>query len=242
MQLLIDFGNSLLKWCLWADHRTIERGHIDPLALESGLRSIDWPVVDSVSICSVADQELTHAVSIYCDSLSSPECVVRQVDLASLPSWFSLGATSREQIGKDRVVAMLGAYGLGDHYCVIDAGTACTIDFVSNGEHQGGYITPGLSLARSSLTLKTARIGEIADRLYSAKLEPGRNTQQAVEHGIRMSLVSMCQHALRNAPTTLDAVIVTGGDSEWLAGHLSGPVMVRPNLVFEGIDRFFREL
>jgi len=239
MHLLIDFGNSFLKWCLWTEGGVEDRGHINPLALESGLRSIDWSVVESVLICSVADDELTHAVSVYCDSLSSPECAVRQVDLTDLPPWFSLGTTSREQIGKDRVVAMLGAFGCGKNYCVIDAGTACTIDFVSDGEHQGGYIAPGLSLARNSLSLKTARIGEVADRLYSAKLEPGRNTQQAVEHGIRMSLVAMCQSALINSHIPLNAVVVTGGDSEWLAGHLPDPVVVRPNLVFEGIARFF---
>jgi type III pantothenate kinase len=198
--------------------------------------------VESVCICSVADQQLTRAVSVYCDSLSSSESVIQQVDLNKLPSWFSLGSTAREQIGNDRVVAMLGAFGCGENYCVIDAGTACTIDFVSKGEHQGGYITPGLSLARNSLTLKTAQIGEITDRLYSAKLEPGRNTQQAVEHGIRLSLVSICQGALKNAPCQLDALIVTGGDSEWLAGHLPDTVIVRPNLVFEGIHRFFRGL
>lgn len=239
MYLLIDFGNSLLKWCLWHDGQVAEQGHIDPVALESGLRSIDWPVVQSVLICSVADQELTSAVSAYCDSLSAPKCAVQQVDLAELPTWFSLGTTSSEQIGKDRVVAMLGAFGNGDNYCVIDAGTACTIDFVSSGEHQGGYIVPGLSLARNSLTLKTARIGELADQLYSVKLEPGKNTQQAAEHGIRMSLVSMCQRALNNAPSPLDVVVVTGGDSGWLAGHLPDPIMVRPNLVLDGIHRFF---
>ena len=33
---------------------------------------------------------------------------------------------------------MLGAFGSGMNYCVIDAGH--TIDFVSNGEHEIGYI------------------------------------------------------------------------------------------------------
>ena len=137
---------------------------------------------------------------------------------------------------------MLGAFSTGANYCVIDAGTACTIDFVSNGEHQGGYILPGLSLARSSLTLGTARIGGVADRLYSAKLEPGRNTQLAVEHGIRMGLVSMCERVLRNISSPIDSVVVTGGDGEWLAGHLPDHVIVQPNLVFLGIHRFFRGL
>ncbi len=241
MDLLIDFGNSLLKWCLWVDDLVVEQGHIDPVALESGLRSIDWSLVRSVAICSVADSELTHAVSVYCDSLSAPECVVRQMDPTELPPWFSLGKTSAEQVGQDRVVAMLGAFVGETNYCVIDAGTACTIDFVSNGEHKGGYIIPGLSLARSSLTLRTSRIGGIIDRLYSGKLEPGRSTQQAVEHGIRMALVAMCESAIREALFPLHRIVLTGGDSEWLAGHLSGPVDVRPNLVFEGIHRFFQE-
>ena len=241
MDLFIDFGNSMLKWCLWVDDLIVEQGHIDPVALESGLRSIDWSLVKSVAICSVADSELTHAVSVHCDSLSAPECVVRQINLNKLPPCFSLGTTSAEQVGEDRVVAMLGAFVSGTNYCVIDAGTACTIDFVSNGEHEGGYIIPGLSLARSSLTLRTSRIGGIVDGLYSAKLEPGRNTQQAVEHGIRMALVAMSESAVRKAPFPLHRIVLTGGDGEWLAGHLSGPVEVRPNLVFEGIHRFFQE-
>ena len=241
MNLLIDFGNSLLKWCLWVDDLVIEQGQIDPIALESGLRSIDWSLVKSVAICSVADPELTHAVSVHCDSLSATECGFRQINLSELPSWFSLGTTSAKQVGQDRVVAMLGAFVSETNYCVIDAGTACSIDFVSNGEHKGGYIIPGLSLARSSLTLRTSRIGGIVDRLYSAKLEPGRNTQQAVEHGIRMALVAMCESAIREAPFPLHRIVLTGGDSEWLAGHLSGPVDVRPNLVFEGIHRFCQE-
>jgi len=242
MDLLIDFGNSLLKWCLWVDDHVVDQGHIDPVALESGLRSIDWSVVRSVAICSVSDPELTNAVSVYCNSLSVFHCGVHKMHLAHLPHWFSLGSTSADQIGADRVAAMLGAFSTGATYCVIDAGTACTIDFVSNGEHQGGYILPGLSLARSSLTLRTARIGGVADRLYSAKLEPGRNTQLAVEHGIRMSLVSMCERALHNTSSPIDSVVVTGGDGEWLAGHLPDHVIVQPNLVFLGIHRFFRGL
>ena len=115
MHLLIDFGNSLLKWCLWIDDCVADQGCIDPVALESGLRSIDWSLVESVAISSVADPELTSAVSVYCDSLSGPECKVRQIDLTSLPHWFSLGTTFPEQIGKDRVVAMLGAFGCGAH-------------------------------------------------------------------------------------------------------------------------------
>ena len=242
MNLLIDFGNSRLKWCLWQDNRVVEHDQIEVTALESGLRCIDWSIIQSVMICSVADSELTQAVSIYCDSLSAPNCEVCEVDLDQLPPVISLGSTVRDQIGKDRVMAMLGAFKPDARYCVIDAGTACTIDFVSSGEHQGGYIVPGLSLARSSLTSRTARIGQIASKLYSAKLEPGTTTQQAVEHGVRLNLIAICREALSNVQPKPDFVLVTGGDAEWVAGHLPGNVQIRPNLVFEGIARFAQRL
>ena len=94
MDLLIDFGNSLLKWCLWVDERVVDQGHIDPAALESGLRSIDWSVVQSVAICSVSDPELTHAVAVYCDSFSEPYCDILERHIEHLPNWFCLGSTS----------------------------------------------------------------------------------------------------------------------------------------------------
>ena len=238
MQCLIDFGNSRLKWSIWDGSELLDQGAIDPLALESGIRGLEWPQIDAVYLCSVADPHLTHAVAVYCDSLSSPQCLTIEVDVSQLPTWFSLGTTLPEQIGKDRVMAMLGAFAENTSYCVIDAGTACTIDYVTSGVHLGGYIVPGLALSRNGLTLQTAQIGEVTDRLYSAKLEPGRNTQQAVEHGIRMSLVAVCQRAIQQAPAALESVVITGGDSQWLSGHLSGPVTVRENLVFEGMRRF----
>ena len=53
-----------------------------------------------------------------------------------------------------------------------------------------------------------------------------------------MALVAMCELAIREALFPLHRIVLTGGDSAWLAGHLSGPVDVRSNLVFEGIRRF----
>jgi type III pantothenate kinase len=239
MILNLDLGNSRIKWQLSDAGLPAGADHIPPEALESGLRSIPWPMVNQVRLCSVASHELTQAVCVACDSLSKPECTVEQVSFDQLPSWFSLGATSPQQIGQDRVMAMLGAYRAGSTYSVIDAGTAVTIDFVSQGTHQGGLIAPGLSLSRESLIARTAQIGRVEPQLYSATLEPGRTTQNAVEHGVRRALIALAQSALRDAPQSLDRILLTGGDAEWLQGHLQGPVEYQPDLVFEGMARFF---
>lgn len=242
MILSIDLGNSRLKWQLSDAGRMIGAEQIAPEVLEPGLRSIPWPTVDAVRICSVASEELTQAVSVICDSLSHSECGVSQVTLDRLPSWFSLASTDPQQIGRDRVMAMLGAFKARTHYAVIDAGTAVTIDYVSDGAHAGGFIAPGLSLARNSLTSSTAGIGAVQPQLYSAALEPGRNTQRAVEHGVRRGLVALVQDAVQNAPIGLDRVVITGGDAEWLRGHLTREVDYQPYLVFSGMARYFASM
>ena len=56
-----------------------------------------------------------------------------------------------------------------------------------------------------------------------------------------MALVATCQSAIREAIFPLHRIVLTGGDSAWLADHLRGPVDISSNLVFEGIRRFFQE-
>lgn len=239
MELLLDFGNTRLKWRLTKQKTVIGRGYIDPLALESGLESLDWSLISSVGICSVADAWLEEAVFVCCDNLCRSGCNIREVNLEKLPKWFSLGSTSRNQIGKDRVMAMLGAYKKVISYGVVDAGTACTIDYVVDGEHKGGYVIPGLQMSRSILSEQTAQIAPLDNYLCSARLEPGHSTQVAVEHGIRISLIATVHNAIQDSPWPLNEVNVTGGDGEWLFKHLRGTAKLKNDLVFEGIHRFF---
>lgn len=242
MHLLIDFGNTRLKWCLIKLDAVIGRGSITPTQIESKLRTFDWVSISFVAICSVADSKITQNVLFSCKNLSRPDCEVREVRLERLPLWFSLGSTPKTEIGQDRVMAMLGAYQNSSSYSVIDAGTACTIDYVVDGEHKGGYIIPGLNTARIGLDKQTARIALALDYAYPKNLEPARSTQLCVEHGIRMGLIAAVQRAIYASPWPLDKVTVTGGDGEWLCEHLHGPVKLSNDLVFEGMHRFFHGL
>ena len=242
MELLLDFGNTRLKWRLTTLEAVIGRGYIDPLAFEAGLEALDWSSISLVGICSVADPLLTKAVSVCCGNLCAIGCSILEVDLEKLPQWLSLGATPKNQIGKDRVMALLGGYKKAISYGVVDAGTACTIDYVVNGEHKGGYIIPGLQMSRSILCEQTAHIALLDNNVYSSGLQPGRSTQSAVEHGVRISLIAAVDRAIKESPWPLDEVSVTGGDGEWLFKHLEGTVKLKSDLVFEGIHRFLSGL
>ena len=239
MQLLIDFGNTRLKWCLIKLDAVIGRGSIAPVQIESKLQTFDWVSISSIAICSVADSKMTRDVFVSCANLSRPDCEVREVRLEYMPPWFSLGSTPKTEVGQDRVMAMLGAYQNSSSYSVIDVGTACTIDYVVDGEHKGGYIIPGLNTARMGLDKHAARLALGDYSSWRKDLEPARSTQLCVEHGIRMGLIAAVQRAIHASPWSLDKVTVTGGDGEWLCEHLLGPVKLSHDLIFEGMRRFF---
>ena len=68
------------------------------------------------------------------------------------------------------------------------AGTALTIDLAQGQKHLGGYILPNLYLQRDSLIQNTKGI-KIPDAAFE-ELSPGRNTIDAVHHGILFGLLS----------------------------------------------------
>ncbi|MGA1207951.1 MAG: type III pantothenate kinase [Litorivicinaceae bacterium] len=235
----LDLGNTRLKW--WLDGSDwSEQGAIANDALESGLRALPWSLITEVRIGSVRDAPTTTAISVLIDSLSAPTCRVVQVAARPWPGTLVFPSTDLAQIGIDRYLALLAAVDLQQHCVVIDSGTALTVDIVAGGVHQGGYIVPGLHLAWQSLVSQTDRIRMSNEALYDAKLPPGYVTQTCVDHGVRLALVSLCRHTiLDQADAESCLVLVTGGAGEWLIPHLPGRVNYRPDLVKQGMDRYF---
>lgn len=102
-----------------------------------------------------------------------------------------------------------------EKYCVISCGTALTIDLTNGFEHLGGYILPNLYLQRDSLIQNTKGI-KIPDASFD-ELSPGRNTIDAVHHGILLSLLSTIEKVMDKYPSKL---ILTGGDAPLFAQYL----------------------
>ena len=63
-------------------------------------------------------------------------------------------------MGVDRWVAMIGARSeFRGGLCIVDAGTAVTIDAIDkNGNHLGGQIIPGLALMSNALSFGASDI------------------------------------------------------------------------------------
>jgi type III pantothenate kinase len=143
------------------------------------------------------------------------------------------------RLGVDRWLAVCAAWHrIGGSCLVIDAGSAITVDYLADsGQHQGGYIVPGLRLLQQSLLKDTADVRFAEDR-QDVSVEPGRNTEQAVKHGTLKMAASFVQaicHEAGQRPGGEAPVLLTGGDAELVQAVVGRGATLVPGLVLEGL-------
>ncbi len=240
MNLLIDLGNSRLKWALhgpglWrTDAALLDKQDITPL-LDSVWDKIAKP--EKVVVCSVSTPERLRALEQWVQThwAVTPRIVRAQAE--------QLGVKNRyrqpEQLGVDRWVALIGARGLTiSAACVVDCGTAVTVDALSaEGEFLGGAVFPGLRLLRDSLVQGTAGIpaaeGDATDCL-------ARSTADGVAAGTLFGLAGAVERLIDEYRRTLGEgmqVLLTGGDAPALAARLRAAHTPVPDLVLKGLAR-----
>lgn len=243
MKLLVDVGNSRVKWAFSSVGRFLAQGEAlrdDGTALGALLECGHGP--DEIRISNVAGPEVGAgiAASLQKHFRIAPVFANSAATGAGVRNGYILPG----QLGVDRWLAVCAAFArYGAAVCVVDAGTATTIDLVTgSGHHQGGLILPGLELMQSALLRGTgdlARLSEAAGRSFAgefpAGISPhsadhpivlGRDTVEAIRSGAlqaTVSLVRACLDAfsarspLGTMPPTL---VVTGGAGSTLQTEL----------------------
>ena len=125
-------------------------------------------------------------------------------------------------MGLDRKVACIGF----DDAVIVDAGSAITVDVMHQGEHQGGFILPGLKQTQELY-------GEISPKLecdFNVKVNLDTiplNTQDAISYAILKSIVAPINDIAKNK-----SIILTGGDGELLSSFIPNSIY-KKNLLFE---------
>jgi type III pantothenate kinase len=241
MNLLIDLGNSRLKWAQHAQDLWLT-GTV-PLDGEKNIESLchqAWGKMakpGQVILCSVSSPARSAALENWMRSTWSVEPVIirSQAEQLGVKNLYR----RPEQLGADRWAALIGARGLTvSAACVVDAGTAVTVDALSGkGEFLGGAIFPGLKLLRDSLVRGTVAItadsGNISDG-------PGRSTEDGVAVGTLIGLAGAVEYLVSEYRQTLGhemKIFLTGGDASVLSTRLRVPTIPVPDLVLTGLRR-----
>lgn len=248
MLLLIDAGNTRVKWALVAS------GERDPAALgrwvASGMvehaqvRQLcdEWHGrnVMRVLISNVAGQAMR-------DSLE--QVMLCAFGMQPVPlEWFASTAAlagvrnnyrQPTQLGCDRFASAIAAHALypGQPLIVATCGTATTVDAITaDGVFLGGMILPGLGLMAQALAKNTAQLPQVAENLDIS--EPfADHTDAAIVSGCIAAQTGAIERAAAAHARRQGALqcILSGGAAALIAPHLSVPHVKIDNLVLLGL-------
>ena len=251
MLLLIDAGNTRVKWALaeaagagkgiWHAAGSVPHAEVAELAgLWRGM-----PIA-RVVIANVAGPRLREALQAALDVALGDmsdntrplvEWFVSSAERAGLRNRYRQPA----QLGCDRFAAAIGARALFPERALIVAGcgTATTVDAVSaDGEFVGGMILPGLSLMTASLAGNTAQLPQVS--LQADAAHPfADHTDAAIVSGCLAAQAGAIERALaayRTAQGADVACILTGGAADLIAPQLSVAHERIDNLVLIGLQ------
>lgn len=239
MKLLLDLGNTRLKWALQ-----------DGSAAWFAHGALDWqenmaaPLVEAWT--GLPRPGLVAAASVVNGVRESQVAGVTRQVFGCAPYWLRTPASAcgvrnayaePQRLGVDRFLAMVAAHAANRTPCVLaSAGTALALDALTHdGLHLGGLIAPGVRLMQQSLLDATAlvrpqRPGDI--------LELADNTADAVTSGCWQAAAALIERFYTRMLPRLGgaaALILDGGDAQQLAPLLSTPAQLARDSVLRGL-------
>ena len=238
MLLLIDAGNTRIKWALaepgaalgqWAATGVVSHAELKYLPSSWQASSIGRALVANVAGAKLRDQLQLMIPTTAIDWFASQEQLDGMRNCYRNPA----------QLGCDRFAAALGARALepGKALIVATCGTATTIDAVSaDGRFIGGMILPGLGLMAAALARNTAQLPQV---------EPGTQTRPAAgfadntDDAILSGCLSAQAGAIERACALHGAAacIVSGGAAPTISPVLTVAHRMVDNIVLIGLQR-----
>lgn len=227
MNLIIDIGNTLVKYAVFNNDQLveilktseIETGKVNTLIKEFDIKNV---------IISSVRKEMNWNLDVEVIHLSHK---------TSLP--INLNYKTPETLGKDRIaniVAVSEEYP-NKNVVVIDAGTCITYDFINkNKEYLGGRISPGLEMRYKSLNEFTELLPKLSVSGESKFI--GDDTDSSIFSGVEQGVLSEVDSLIsvfRKENEDL-IVVVTGGDTFFFENALKNSIFADQNLVLKGLN------
>lgn len=248
MLLLIDAGNTRVKWALvpdcstgeaalgcWIDSGMVEHAQVKQLGDAWRAHNIV-----RVLISNVAGQAMHDAI----EQVLLGAFGVRPIPIA----WFASAAAmagvrnryrNPAQLGCDRFASAIGAHALfpDEALIVATSGTATTVDAISaDGDFLGGMILPGLGLMAGSLAKNTAQLPQVAADMHVG--DPfADHTDAAIVSGCLAAQAGAIERAVVAHMRRQGKVrcLISGGAAALISPHLSVPHDRVDNLVLIGL-------
>jgi type III pantothenate kinase len=240
MILLLDIGNTRIKWARLEGSqmgRMDGRVHVDEQLPQALRTAFEGPAPERVVVCNVAGPLVGKALSDFCQDKFTlrPEFLISGSDRCGVKN----GYTDPVRLGADRWAAIIGGFTkFGGPICLVDAGTAITVDAVdAAGRHQGGLIAPGPQTMRRALADATAGLGLLGEGELTLF---AKDTRSGIWSGGWHTAAGFLErmHAKVGQELGPDTqFVLAGGDGPRLAALLPGKFISCPELVLLGLAK-----
>lgn len=236
MNLIIDIGNTSVKWVVFHKNAVVwryEGGRNDVTGLREAFLQGS---ISAVIVSAVA--EVGNDLHV---ALQEVDCPLLWLS-AETPMPIKNVYTTPATLGSDRLAAVVGAHAAmpDDDVLVTDMGTCITYDLMDcGGAYRGGNIAPGMNMRFESMHRQTEHLPLVkADGEWPPEI--GRSTEEALRGGVMWGIVAEVEHYidyLRTLRPNLK-VILTGGDAHFFQNCINkGGILVDDLLVARGLNR-----
>jgi type III pantothenate kinase len=247
MLLAVDIGNTRIKVAVFEGTNLLEKFHFDSEELQNELlfiinkykKASDLVVASVGNISKEAFLEFESQITIHFIS-------------SIFPFSFKNNYSTPISLGIDRMVLANGAvlqYPFQNRL-VIDAGTCITYDFIDdNDNYLGGAISPGIRLRFESLHNYTAKLPLLTLKVINdqdSEFEKipfvGNSTIQSINSGVINGVINEIEGFISQYEAVYPKfiIILTGGDSEFLAKRLKNTIFANSNFLLESLNQTFQ--
>ena len=245
MNLLVDIGNSRIKWArrntrgsgrLHAADYTRDNVHA---CLDTEWHELKRP--GQVWVANVAGKKIADQVTRW--TLAHWNIKPRFATVSAVSGQVRNAYAESGRLGVDRWLALIAAWRkYATAACIVDCGTAVTIDGLDGtGRHLGGLILPGISMMRQALYQNACGIPASGTGRVVRGL--AHNTSQGVITGCTMAVVALIDRIVKllrkKKGTGRLTCIITGGAAQEIRPLLASRFIHEPLLVLEGLAVMF---
>jgi type III pantothenate kinase len=238
MILAIDIGNTRIKVAVFEDATLLETFVFMKKELQISIENIlkKHKKVSHIVVASVSEVDkqtfinFEESVNVHFVSHNDPFPFVNCYE-------------TPQTLGIDRLVLAAGAtlQFSQQNRLVIDAGTCVTYDFIDiNNNYLGGTISPGLRLRYEALHNYTAKLPLLT--LENPEYLVGKSTSESIHSGVVNGIVFEIDGFIDEYKALYPnfIIILTGGDTEFLAKRLKNTIFANSNFLLESLNQTFQ--
>ena len=232
MNLIIDIGNSRTKLAVIEGNTILKKITCASKSIANNVKKLRKEyAIKKCIISSVSKFDISNL-----KSFNGLNKVIQLDHNTKIP--FINEYNSPSTLGVDRIALASAAITNypKQNVLVIDAGTCITYDFInSKKKYLGGAISPGIILRYKSLHKFTANLPLLEQSNFELI---GKDTESSIHSGVLNGYIQEIDGVINQYKTNFQnlTVVLTGGDTNFLAEKLKSTIFANPNFLLEGLN------